>query len=47
MQCFENEVSRVLLNSDCIFTRDTYRTLIVEHQVQLPIIAFLLPLEYS
>uniref|UniRef100_A0A915CHH7 Mediator of RNA polymerase II transcription subunit 13 n=1 Tax=Parascaris univalens TaxID=6257 RepID=A0A915CHH7_PARUN len=34
MQCFENEVSRVLLNSDCIFTRDTYRTLMVEHQTQ-------------
>ncbi|VDK47658.1 unnamed protein product [Anisakis simplex] len=33
MQYFENEVSRVLLNSDCVFNRDTYRSLIVEQQM--------------
>lgn len=33
MQCFENEMARILLSSDCIFSRETYRALLAENQV--------------
>ncbi|MFH4976590.1 hypothetical protein AB6A40_003299 [Gnathostoma spinigerum] len=35
MQCFENELAKLLLTNDCLFDRETYRKLLFENQNQI------------